>query len=339
MAAEEFKIEVPLNFSGSGKNKDSDKLEKAITKLDKTVYGTIDVLEMVSSLLGDVYKLFQPLIKILSTLFLIIFLPLMPLIKGLMEKLSGVVKFLAGSGFIEKGQELFSKLSDASEAFTQKVKEGLENIGQGLKTAWSLISNAGQWLWENVIKPGFSFLGNIGETIWNDFLKPGFGFLADVGSWIWGEIIQPAFNFLINVGSWIWEQIIQPAFNFLSNVGETIWTDILKPAFEWLSDVGTKIWEILKSPFNWLANKIRNLKIFGGGSTSVQDAIIKPSGEIIKTSPNDYIFTTKTPEKMMSGGTNNITLNMNASVRNDSDIKKIATEVSKLIERKLWRSY
>ena len=42
----------------------------------------------------------------------------------------------------------------------------------------------------------------------------------------------------------------------------------------------------------------------GTSVTSVNDAVISPSGEIISTSPDDFLIATKTPETLGGGGPN-----------------------------------
>lgn len=62
----------------------------------------------------------------------------------------------------------------------------------------------------------------------------------------------------------------------------------------------------------------------------VNDAVITKRGDIVKTSPQDYIFATKNPQALASGG--NYTININATVRNDNDIQKIKFELGRLIK-------
>lgn len=66
----------------------------------------------------------------------------------------------------------------------------------------------------------------------------------------------------------------------------------------------------------------------------VNDAIITKTGQVVKTDPQDYIFAMKQPQKLASsasgGGT--YTININATVRNDNDIRQIRNELEKLIK-------
>lgn len=62
----------------------------------------------------------------------------------------------------------------------------------------------------------------------------------------------------------------------------------------------------------------------------VDDAVITKDGKVIKTSPQDYLFATKTPQALATGGSYNI--NINATVRNDNDIYKIKYELDRLLK-------
>ena len=62
----------------------------------------------------------------------------------------------------------------------------------------------------------------------------------------------------------------------------------------------------------------------------VDDAVITKDGKVIKTSPQDYLFATKTPQALATGGSYNI--NINATVRNDNDIYKMKYELNRLLK-------
>lgn len=343
MADDKFRIEIPIGTEGSGagakgkKDDSMDELNKNVKKLDKTMYGTLDWIEMLSSILGDVYKLLQPIFKLLSVMFMIIFLPLLPVIKDVASALAELIKGLS---------KLFKGEISIWEFIVQHVGPALWDAIKGLFKLidtlffgmFSALAETIKVMWTDYIWPALKWIGEkfaeLGEWLW-EMILIGWEFMKGIGMWLWENIIYPAWNFLVNVGQWIWEQILKPAWEFLSEVGSWIWDQILKPAFEWLSDVGSKIWDILKGPFKWVADKIKSVTSwfsFGGGdSEDVNDAVITPQGQVIKTAPQDYIFATKNPKM---GGEVNININ-NPVVRKDQDIKEIANEVSKVMRRQL----
>ncbi len=65
----------------------------------------------------------------------------------------------------------------------------------------------------------------------------------------------------------------------------------------------------------------------------MNDGVITKDGRVVKTSPEDYIFATKTPEKLANaGGYGNITINV-GSVRDDRDINEIRRVVDRLVRQ------
>lgn len=69
----------------------------------------------------------------------------------------------------------------------------------------------------------------------------------------------------------------------------------------------------------------------------VNDAIITKTGQVVKTDPQDYIFAMKQPQKLAnaagSSGGGNYTINIyNPTVRNDSDIKRLKSQLEQLIK-------
>jgi hypothetical protein len=93
--------------------------------------------------------------------------------------------------------------------------------------------------------------------------------------------------------------------------------------------VATTVWEWFKGLFSQGGN-------YSSRYTKVGDAIIRPNGEVIKTDPMDTLYATKNPGMM--GGSITIQIN-NPSVRNDSDIRKIAEEVSRVLAVQGRRSF
>ena len=67
----------------------------------------------------------------------------------------------------------------------------------------------------------------------------------------------------------------------------------------------------------------------------VNDAIITKTGHVVKTDPQDYIIAMKQPQKLASAygaGGGIYTININANVRNDNDIRQIKNELERLIK-------
>lgn len=84
----------------------------------------------------------------------------------------------------------------------------------------------------------------------------------------------------------------------------------LKTLVDKIKDLPQKIWDFIKGLPSLIASALKSAlnwgkSWFGGGSTTVEDAIIKPNGQVIKTNPNDTIIATQTPN---AGGSKVINL-------------------------------
>lgn len=151
----------------------------------------------------------------------------------------------------------------------------IENLQEGINSAWEQMKNVGSWIMDNIITPGWENLKMIGQWIMDNIIIPGWENLKMVGQWIFDNVISPSWEALKNVGDWIFNNIIQPAWQFLSNVGSRIWEEILKPAWEYLSDVGSWIWEqILKPAWEW----------FKDIGTTIYENILKPAFQTLADS-------------------------------------------------------
>lgn len=270
--------------------------------------------------------------KLLKLLLLILLLPLVPILKPLLLGLAAFVKSsskgakngLIGAGGL--GLLALLGLGSFIGAGTAQMKEEEKKTAPGVNEERPK-TNIWEWITSNILNPAAEFFKtSIEASYYALFIAP-WVILKDVGLWIWNQIIRPSWNFLKDVGKWIWNWIIYPSFNFLKDIG--VW-----------------IWNIIKSPFEWLAEKIRSIiEFFGGGSSkskNVKDAIITPSG-VVNTDPNDYIIATKNPQSLGKGGgspTFNVTIN-NPSVRNDEDIKKLVREIQRIqqVEMRRYNSY
>lgn len=131
------------------------------------------------------------------------------------------------------------------------------------------------------------------------------------------------------------------------NGGKAVWTDINNS----FSNYTTELSEAYKEgglggffkTFLGIDGKARTLTVGGGDSQKqdvikdgkkVNDVVITKNGEVIQTSPEDYLFATKTPNALSNSASvnNNYTININAVVRNDNDIQSIKNKLNNLIK-------
>jgi len=272
--------------------------------------GVVGLLGIVANAIKDL-PILVAIGKIFKLILMLLFLPLIPILKPALMLLAEMAKILAPvmkflSGLIEKLIAFFS----------------------------GAIGDIAKWIW--------------------DMLSKGWDALKNIGKWIFDTIIKPGWEFLKNIGKTIWEEVLKPAWNFLVNVGEKIWTDILKPAFDWLADIGTKIWDILKAPFQWIADKVNELI---GRTPKVAANIISSSpgamglittlfgkqlGGPISEEGNYYLHK---GERVLSaterGGSSNVsnisfTIN-NPQIRSDQDIRELVRQIEDRLKSDMRR--
>ena len=120
-----------------------------------------------------------------------------------------------------------------------------------------------------------------------------------------GAIILPVVGYLVDL---ILPTIIKSfkmvgaIFKFLRGF-ITLFTDPI----EGIKMMGQAIYDVVVAPFQWVGDTIG--AIFGGGGTkstgddggasdSIDDGVITPSGDVIKTNPADFIMATTNPAAM-----------------------------------------
>jgi len=154
--------------------------------------------------------------------------------------------------------------------------------------------------------------------------------MINFGIWIWEQIVYPAFSFLSNVGIWLWKQIIEPSWLFLKNVGHWVW-NLIKSPWEYLAGKIRGLWSLLKSAVQSLIPRFSSSR----SSRSRNDFISRPGQADVNFSPQDTIIGVKDPSKLFGGGSSvNITIN-NPTIRNDNDLNILANKVSAVLQRQM----
>ena len=84
-----------------------------------------------------------------------------------------------------------------------------------------------------------------------------------------------------------------------------------------LEDLKDDLADLLRQARNdaiYYENTLRHKKAISANNaltmTSVHDAVITPSGQVVKTDPKDYLLATKTPKTLVGGGSPTINFNV-----------------------------
>ena len=328
----DFSVSVPINMKGTTGSaggggvgdkmtKQLEKLNSNTLKLNKTMFMNIDVIEIASALVGDLYKVLRPLFQILSLLFLVIFLPLMPIIMLMVKGLAKLVKLLSGgygsiAGLI--GKTIIGILLLALAAV-------LVAIGGPMIAVVAAIVGALALLWE----PIWEALKFIGSFLWEgvqnavEQMKLGFAILGSLGIQIW-EWIKGLFTGTINVITVVFDWF-KGLFIGTIDVISNVW-DFIKSLFRGTIDVASTVWSWFTGLFSGGSNRGR---ASGGPVMAGQSYLVGERGpEIFSPNQSGTII----PNGKRGGVS--VTIN-NPSVRNDGDIKKIANQVSQVLQRQM----
>lgn len=327
----DFTIDVPINLKGAtgvtggvsdvkkgggAANREQEKTNKLLKKLDKSIIATFDPLEILTSAFKDLIQLFQPLIRVLSLLFLVIFLPLLPLIMLLVKGIAAFVKLLSG-GF------------GGIAAFIGKVILGILLLVLGIILAPIVGTATAIGVVILIIVAAIALLGGA--------LKDGIIFII--------ENIGKIGEFLANLGIMIWNFILS-GLSFIADLGVKIWNFILS-GLSFISDFGLKIWNFIKSSLSTIGTLLVNgFKAIINGAIRLANKFIPGTRFDIPQLANGGIVTKPTlaligeagPEAVVPlskmGQMGNVTINIiKPTLRNESDIKALANEVSRVMQR------
>lgn len=338
---------------GDDKKSDIKKREKESNKILKQLKGIlkfVSITAFVSSVFLGLMRLIEPVFKLLGIILTLLFLPLIPILKPVLEELgkfarkisTSVKSFLAGdidlSEFFEDvfgGLEgLFDALRDPLSEFLLKGFEELgEFIGENADAIGKFLFNALVAVIKGMTK---AFVGFIRE-----FIK-GFG---DFRSLLLAGLFIALAAILAGLGGWI---VILIAG--LLAVIITLFPK-LKELFTKLIDGIKNVWNsftsLLGSVLTSIINKIKRFLSFSpfkskdrGSEEEVLQSfpVEAQSGGFISKTGLAVIHKGETV--IPAGGTQGITININnPSVRSEQDIKKIADAVSRIMAKQKLRGF
>lgn len=266
----------------------------------------VGLLGYIVDVLKD-FPMITAVMKLLRLLITVLLLPLIPILKPLLQSLAAYIKFVT---------PIMKKLAEWVDKFVGWTMDKIIMPKvEAIKTFWAEMKTAGKVVWDYIIYPAWNYLKDVGKWIWEKILSPAFGFLKNVGIWIWGII---------------WKSII-----YLSSAGVWLW-GIIKSPFVWLAEQIRSLWDYFKNLFSSSKSSSSSSKTT---PTKVKDFIITPNGTL-ETSPADYIIGTKNPKAMSGGGVVNVNIN-NPSFRNENDIKLLVKEIEQrlILSMRRYNSY
>ena len=204
-----------------------------------------------------------------------------------------------------------------------------------------------------IIPSAFKGIGNI-LTIaaaWLDELLGVFGidmdavrravvtFIYETIPELWDKAVEAmsgVWEYLAGLGQWMWDGLVAMftlAWEAVSGIGQWIFdtlSSIMKSGFSVLSGIGNLVWKYVKSLL-----KIGKDDKKSGSDSSINDAIITPNGDIIRTSPSDYLIATKNPQSL--GGQSRAS-SINVSINGGLITEDVARKIGQIILKEVKRS-
>ncbi len=180
------------------------------------------------------------------------------------------------------------------------------------------------WIFDAVILPVWQWLADKFRQI-GVALAAAWQWVINVAKTIWSWF-KRGFEAVLRFGSRVWD-LFKEGLSSIANFGTMIW-DLFKEGLKGIANLGTKIW-------NWIKSSIGSLFGFGGGSTSVDDALITSQGQVIKLNPNDNILAFQDFNQVSNvagagAGGSNIHVTVNGFVGNDQEIaERLAKALNK----------
>lgn len=169
---------------------------------------------------------------------------------------------------------------------------------------------------------------------------PVLGFIAKaIGVVLLGAIIGiiEVLKVLIQMFTWVFDIITKIASFFIDGLVNSIQAviDKIKSLISFVKELIANLKEIgIGGVVKSIGGKIKGL--FGGGSQSVNDAIISPNGNIITTHPDDYIMAMKDPS-LLAGGGGGITINIsgNSFMGKEDIAEQIGNDIMKIVKQNM----
>ena len=299
--AEKFEIEVPINegggnVAGAGVSPGKSAAKDMEKSMKSIGLGKMaGKLGVIAIVLDAMSFIIKPVMSMLKIILMLLFLPLIPILKPVMKGLAAFIKWFA----------------PIMKKFAGHIEKLVGALGEGLT-----------WIWENLLKPiwdglvsAFEIFKDFGMWIWEKLIKPGMMFLADLGLKLWG-VLKEFFTGQIDIIKEVWGYF-KSFFKGDISVVDLVW-GLIKSFFKGTINVATLVWNWFKTLFTG-AKKLFGFQAGGvvPGPIGAPQLAVVHGGETI------------TP-----AGGGKIIVNINhPSVRSDQDIKTIANEVSRVLQR------
>lgn len=327
-----------------GKGKDGGGAFKgaAIGGLIGALLGALKPIKELLSVIGGIMQIFMVPVMILMKPFLVLFLKVGMLLYRMFTGGGGVAQgeALATGRGLQTGEEVEGTAGAGIAGLKERFFTWLDNL---FAVQFDSLFEATIGAFLKVFVSG---LGNIFFGLF-DILGGLWDIIAGIFTMDLGQIAQgivKIFTGIFDVFLGVLKLVVGLAGIIGTLIGETLvilWDGMKMLGgigvwmFEGLKTVLSASFEILKGIGSWIWDKITGF--FGGGGgkeTSVNDALIKSNGDIVKFNPNDNIMAFQDFDTLAaqgsSRGAGNITINVEGFV---GDEDTLADKISEALNR------
>ena len=253
--------------------------------------------------------------------------PLMPLINALVDV------FVAFSEWIRSVADALLQFALGKISFDELIAK----LGEALLTFLTDFSNIAVRFveeYKQMFLDVLNWVTEMGTKLWNGIKS------------LWNDGVNLVKNVVGSLVSWVSDKFTN-LVQFIGDALSSVRDFFLVTVPSWFQSVVDKInsvWEKIKIFFGGGSGGTTKPSPYGNtffspsgkGSVKVKDAVITPQGTVY-TDPNDFLIATKNPAGL-GGGTNNITVNVNALDSSSIDNNTI-NKIVKAIDEKLKRGY
>lgn len=259
-----------------------------------------------------------------------------------------------------------------AELIPEGMKESLSAIGKTFKELWNIIKEFGLILWD-LLGPSLKAMAVIiGVTLVGvlklvTFVFEGLAFVLKMvgeGLKVVRIVIEAAIYWLGKLNEWVGEKLVQ-AFTWLVDKLSDVWSwlkdtfiagwDTLKTTmsnlWDWVKNTFIGVWDDLKTAIENMWDKVKKvidkINIFkkskedgtdDGSSGNAKGGYVDRTG-MYKLHAGEQVLTAGETSRNSETKSNvfNTTVNINATINNDMDIKTLAKKLADLNETELRR--
>jgi tape measure domain-containing protein len=190
---------------------------------------------------------------------------------------------------------VFNAVATAGQWMWENI---LKPVWTALSAAWNALVTGIKWLWDTVLEPVFTIIGKVAQALAITLMVVVFGpimlawkALTEGIKFAWEHILKPVWDLVATVAQWLWNNILKPVFGWIGAAWTGLltgiqwaWTNILKPVWDAVSTVCQWLWNNVLKPVFGFIGAAWNALLTG--FKWAWDNILKPVWDAVSTAAN-----------------------------------------------------